>query len=171
MNIATARISDLWPDAIDQKARYFDYYKRIDWEVIHGFGENDDYYDYEQPMMNYFYPLPNFKNIVSDPEIAAKKLARTVSLCLIYLTAEDEYGMALTGGGMDLSWDICEAYVRLGYLPPVEFCRLPEFAGMRLTPTKKKIITACRRSLKIMERRINLTKYHLRQLTCRLKTV
>jgi hypothetical protein len=30
---------------------------------------------------------------------------------------------------MDMSWDICKAYVLLGHLPPVEYCDLPMFAG------------------------------------------
>lgn len=85
----------------------------------------------DEPMMNYYYPLPAFDD---DPEEAQGKLAG-VCVTLVRLTNCDfepdgeGYALALTGGGMDLSWDICEAYIRLGYAPPLHFSRLPQFAG------------------------------------------
>jgi hypothetical protein len=30
---------------------------------------------------------------------------------------------------MDLSWEICEAFMRLGFLPPASFARVPAMAG------------------------------------------
>jgi len=47
---------------------------------------------------------------------------------------------------MDLSWDICEGYMLLGYLPPVHFCDLPAFAGMKLNAKNKWIINGCIRA-------------------------
>ena len=76
----------------------------------------------EGPMMNFFYPLPSGAH---DPAALAY-----LPVCLV--TLNDEPGLALTGGGMDLSWEICEAYMRLGYLPPVHFADLPHMAGKRL---------------------------------------
>lgn len=85
----------------------------------------------DDPIMNYYYPLPAFN---SEPEQAQEKLAG-LCLTLVHMTnceheADGEgYALALTGGGMDLSWDICEAYLRLGYAPPLHFAHLPNFAG------------------------------------------
>lgn len=94
----------------------------------------------EGPMMNYFYPLPG-RNLGDDE-------ARTiVDLPLCIVRVGEEYGMALTGGGTDLSWEICEAYMRLGYLPPVHFVRdLPGIAGMRLDATTAWVLDGCQRS-------------------------
>ena len=78
----------------------------------------------EGPMMNYFLPLPSGKPINEDA--MAKAVAR-LPVCLVRVG--EEYGLALTGGGMDLSWEICEAYMCLGFLPPLHYARdLPRMA-------------------------------------------
>jgi len=142
---------------------------------IHSVESDDSKYDevveYEQPLMNFFYPLPGFEEIMkwnswSEIQIA-KELARTVPLCLV--TQNGEYGLALTGGGMDLSWEICEAYIRCGYLPPLHFCKLPRLAGQRLTPTKRKIIACCRESIRWAEGYLQRAKRELRILTREMK--
>jgi hypothetical protein len=78
----------------------------------------------EGPMMNYWYPL-GFECGDSQAHDMAWKI-RHLPLCMVQVG--DEWGMALTGGGMDLSWEICEAYMRLGMLPPVHF-ELPSMCG------------------------------------------
>lgn len=78
----------------------------------------------EGPMMNYYYPLDTPHSF--DPQQAALKLV-DLPVCLVSFA--NEYALALTGGGMDLSWEICEAYVRLGEAPPFHFAsRLPRMA-------------------------------------------
>lgn len=72
------------------------------------------------PMMNYAYPISG------DPE----KLAWAINglpLCVVRAEDDDTY-LALTGGGMDLTWEIARAYVRCGFAPPVHFCKLPMVA-------------------------------------------
>lgn len=104
----------------------------------------------EGPMMNYCYALPDHASIDSDD---AAKLAGTC-LCLVNFHGEDEDGielptwaLALTGGGMDLSWDIAEAHMRLGYMPPSFVCNLPNYAGSNYSdPLKLWIIAGCRRT-------------------------
>jgi len=104
------------------------------------------------PMMNYFYPIPDFGEYGPGSDKAARLLDEAhVALCLIRLNGgeynEDEWGLALTGGGMDLSWQICEAFIVLGYLPPLFACELPDFAGHDYsTERSKRIVEACRRS-------------------------
>lgn len=101
------------------------------------------------PMMNYYYPLPEFRD---DPMEAAKKLEH-LPLVIVEFQDSGDRALALSGGGMDLSWEICEAYMRLGYLPPVHFCDLPEMAGRGKSPRDRWIIAACQRSLEGMKER------------------
>ena len=98
------------------------------------------------PMMNFVYPLPDFRGDLQD----ASKLEGPV--CLVRFSEENqdkglpEFGLALTGGGMDLSWDIAWAYICLGFVPPQGVVRrLPMYGGMKLTDKAKTIIDAMRR--------------------------
>ncbi len=84
------------------------------------FGKHEPAYSgAEGPMMNYWYPLPAVED---DPVQSAADLA-DLPLCVVRV--EDEWGIALTGGGEDLTWEIVEAYLRLGQLPPRHFADLP----------------------------------------------
>lgn len=105
--------------------------------------------DFGCPMMNYYYPLPD----TLDTEKAQALLLNT---CLVVVmvrvdTDADEFpAMALTGDGMDLTWEICEAYITLGFLPPVHFCGLVRMAGRGASERDKGTIAACRRSLEVI---------------------
>lgn len=93
------------------------------------------------PMMNYCYQLENEFNM---PENIKEILGEAGAITLIQKTENDKYYLALSGGGMDLSWEICRAYILLGYLPPAKFCYLPKFAGMDFKKARnKKVIDAC----------------------------
>jgi len=103
--------------------------------------ESDDY----APVMSYYCPLPNLRMSAEQAQAAIED-----TNCAV-VNVKDEYGdwetvLALAGGGMDLSWDICEAYMLLGYLPPLHFCRLPRFVGWKLTAHRAWIIAGCNRS-------------------------
>lgn len=115
------------------------------------------------PMMNYSYDLPIEFPLHADAHDAAGAIA-DLPLCII---TEGEGGgpfsdspaLALTGGGMDLSWQICQAYCRLGYLPPIVYCDLPDmgqcYAG-RMGDTDRYVVAACQRSIaEARERRVN----------------
>lgn len=94
----------------------------------HGFHDVDDfidscaYYDWQDsmsPMMNFYWPVD-----VSDVEGAAMAIYNHAgNTSLIYLNDLDKYAIVLTGGGMDLSWDIAAAYVCCGDVPPAELLR------------------------------------------------
>lgn len=104
---------------------------------------------FEGPAMNYFYPLNEER---MDENECARKLAR-LPLVLVRINGgdnnADQYGLALTGGGMDLTWEICAAYIALGYVPPAHFARnLPMYAGLKLTKHRREIIRWCRASLR-----------------------
>ena len=181
-------------EAIDAKPRSFDfsigvgetweYYEAVECEVcgeiVTGFGGEEEhcnvvresdctgYVCADGPLMNYWYPLPDsFLKMIAIDE-AAKKLVG-VNLCIVEKLDEDEYGLALTGGGMDLSWDICEAYMLLGFLPPVHFCKLPHFAGMKLTKKNAWIMAGCTRSLQVSIADNAWMKKDLKRLRAELK--
>ena len=74
--------------------------------------------------MSYYYPL-------CESELDVERTARAIRhlpLCVVEWVKDGGYALALTGGGMDLSWEICEAFMRLGYLPPTRF-EPPAMAG------------------------------------------
>jgi hypothetical protein len=89
----------------------------------------------EGPMMNYFYPVD-----LDDTEDAARKLADT---CLCVVEVNGQTGLALTGGGMDLSWEICAAFIALDFLPPLHFCDLPGMAGRPRHAKDRRTVAAC----------------------------
>lgn len=99
----------------------------------------------EGPMMNYWYPVR-----INDCEEAAKAIAH-LPLCVVEFEDSGDTGLALTGGGMDLSWEICEAFICLGYRPPLHFCDLPKMAGRGKSEKDLAIISACEESCRIAE--------------------
>ena len=154
-------------DCLTEKPRNYDWSRGYgeEWEIIQpydwdAFSEEDEkkneektgYYSYDnmqesnQPMMNYYYPLYHRD---SFDEEDAKKLNH-LPLCIVYFTESEEYALALTGGGMDLSWQICEAHIRLGYYPPVHF-RLPRMAGKEASPRNLGIVDACIKGREILK--------------------
>jgi hypothetical protein len=98
----------------------------------------------EGPQMNYWYPVK-----LDDCEEAAK-LIKHLPLCVVEFE-DGKTGLALTGGGMDLSWEICEAFVALGYWPPLHFCDLPRMSGRGTNEKDRKLIDACMESCRIAE--------------------
>lgn len=100
----------------------------------------------EGPMMNYVYPLESIDTLGLE---SAANLPG--SICLVQFSDGNqdrglpEFGLALTGGGMDLSWCIAGAYVALGFRPPSGVVsNLPRFAGERMTPIKALILQTMR---------------------------
>lgn len=83
------------------------------------------------PMMNYYYTLPYYEGDPEEDQLTLYQSSANVVLIKIVGGDDDEdtYALALSGGGMDLSWDICHAYILLGYAPPLQYCDLPDFAG------------------------------------------
>jgi len=185
-------VKELYVDAVDAKPRDFDYSEGYPerWDyfetcrceecnkiiLVHGeeYHHNVEdtncrgYLNTEGPMMNFFYPLPHLTHL--NPDEAAKLIV-DLPLCIICLEDTNEHGLALTGGGMDLSWEICEAYMKLNYLPPVHFCDLPGMAGKRLNTRTKWILAGCRRSLKVVEQRARFTREHLQSISKSLLAV
>lgn len=144
------KIDELWIDTADVKPENYNFMEHPwteDWDIP--FNQTDEEVESETfaPMMNYRFPLPGFddKNLSDE---AIKKAFKNINITLIEDLKTNEKYLALTGGGMDLSWDIVKGYTNLGFAPPAHFCRdLPGMAGMRLTKENKEAILACRKSL------------------------
>lgn len=92
----------------------------------------DEWEDLFWPQMNFRYPV-TLGYDVDEREVAAR--IKEAAGCVTLMRSEDwrgetVYALALTGGGMDLTWNICAAYVAAGNVPPVHFLRnLPTMAG------------------------------------------
>ena len=129
------------------------------------------YVNCDGPIMNYFYPVD--VDQVGGAEKAAKAVAH-LPLCIVSFSEDSplrqEYALALTGGGMDLSWQICEAYMCLGYLPPLHFA-LPNMAGMKLDARNKWILSGVERSASIAKGWATRSVQRVRQLRKTLKGV
>ena len=97
------------------------------------------------PMMNYHYPVGR----LDDADEAARKIAH-LPLCLI-AWPHGGYSLALTGGGMDLSWEIAEAFMCLGQLPPVAF-EPPRMAG-EMSPRRRHVLAAYLKSCAVLASR------------------
>ena len=125
----------------------------------------------EGPMMNYYYALPAFNPQDVGGEVkAAIKVYNAGSTCLVYLEDLDLWAIALTGGGMNLAWDICAAYIAVGYLPPLHYLdSLPNFAGMTLTAKNRRVLAAGRRACQVAKQWIKGTQSSLKDITTRLK--
>jgi len=119
---------------------------------------------FEGPAMNYFHPceLRDLSN-----EEAAERIAH-LPLCVVEF-ADGERGFALTGGGMDLSWEICDAYISCGYLPPFQSCDLPDMSGKGKHPRTQLILAACQRSAEILEGWANCRRASLDAMAARYK--
>jgi hypothetical protein len=125
----------------------------------HADTECTGYISAEGPMMNYLYPL--------DGGVAADELAEAVvdyPLCVITDGYGETLGLALTGGGMDLSWEIAGAYVAAGFLPPIHFADLPRMAGYTLTDERRAILDAMAESLAVVGRQVAYRAERLAEL-------
>ncbi len=95
----------------------------------------------------------------ADPAMSADML-RGLPVCVVEV--DGEYGIALTAAGQDLTWELCEAFVRFGALPPAALAEsLRDVGGRGKTPQDQLIVEACLRSLRTMRDR---TAYQFTQL-------
>jgi len=115
------------------------------------------WHEQESPMMNYIYPLG--QDFRPDDDTYKKLNNMTI------VTVDDEDYLALTGGGMDMTWQIAETYVNLGYFPPSDYCDLPGMAGKDYKSKKnQRIIEACKESLDAVSERALRTKKNIDRL-------
>lgn len=104
----------------------------------------------EGPLMNYFYPCEWQRDL--SMEEAAKAIVG-LPLCVVEVD-DQERGFALTGGGMDYSWEICLGYIKLGHLPPVSYIlhsSMPHLARV-MGPAELAVVNGLRASLVVSRR-------------------
>ena len=97
--------------------------------------------DRQGPMMSGYWPLPGFRG---DADTTAEAIV-DLPLCLVHIEESDAWGLALTGGGMDLSWEIAEAYALVGFMPPAAI-ELPAMCGRGTSKRDRAIIATMRES-------------------------
>ena len=163
------KIDDLYLDAVDVLPVPFEWHNRP-WDQPHPpehhhekgdscaecYGLESWSEELDAPVMHYYYPLPNFVDGPLSPANGQAALwAAPVNVTMIWDSVEDVWALALTGGGMDYSWDICHAYILMGYAPPLHFCDLPDFAGQDVANEPFwSVVKACLISLETAETRI-----------------
>lgn len=151
MNASTGQIDHLSAEVIDGVSREYDFsaggledwivaFQRTDEEI-----ENGDY----EPMMNYLWPLPEGFNV---PE-AVKQDLDNMTVVEVRENPHDGMFLALTAGGMDLSWSIARTYVNLGLLPPASMGRLPAMADRPWGDADRAAVAALRKSNSLMQDR------------------
>lgn len=119
-------IKDLSAAVVNDKPRDYNFYDNeypTDWDIPLRLTEEERMNGYFEPMMNTAWPLPSNFTI---PDGAKEDL---VNMTIVNIKDERGYDLALTGAGMDFSWQIAETYVNLGFLPPAHIQRLPKMAG------------------------------------------
>lgn len=96
------------------------------------FKDSDSYYEWKdgfEPAMNFYWPVDLAYEL--DEETAAERIDKHAgATSLVWIERVQSHAIVLTGGGMDLSWDICAAYICCGCVPPARLLLgLPRFAG------------------------------------------
>lgn len=109
--------------------------------------------DNEQtPTASYWWPMGHLGHM-RDPWEAAWRIR---NLPVVLVEVDGEYGFALTGGGMDMSWYLAGAFVACGFLPPLALApRQFDLAEKELgKPLARRVRTAYREALRRAQRRI-----------------
>ena len=159
-------MSNLNKSLVNVKPRNFDFSEGYaeTWEIALELTESEEENEEFVPMMNYIYPLGDTEWFERDmqnkfgSDWRKKVKSRLSNTTLIYMIEDEKYYLALTGGGMDLSWEICESYINLGYNPPTHFCNLPRMADMDYNSVKnKRTINACKESLDAVRHQTSYT--------------
>jgi hypothetical protein len=132
-------------ELIDERAMKYewDFSYATDWEIALPLTESEQENREFAPLMDFVYPLG------IDFKVPEDFRDRLVNMTIIRIGDRDLF-LALTGGGMDMTWDICQTYINLGYYPPVEFCRLPAMAGRGSSSNDQVTIGRCNDALKAM---------------------
>ena len=98
-----------------------------------------------------FYPLPKITRSVGDTNQMFVIMA-SVSKMLLGRVAEaggvpdETWGIIPNGGGDNYQWEIVEAFMVLGYLPPLDLCTLPDIKDRGEDRFDRWLIEGCKRA-------------------------
>ncbi len=103
-----------------------------------------------EPITNSHYSIPDMR--LSPLE--AMKLLGDLPVCLVqfhykHSAKKPSYSLALTKGGMSYYREICEAFMRLGFLPPFQVARLPNESADRIDRDRW-ILSGCKLTCETM---------------------
>ena len=148
-------------EVLDAQPRAFDFSEGYGdkWDVPLDLTDEERDNEEYMPLMNYLYPLAEDFAIPGD---FRTKLENTT-----IVSVDGTYYLALTGGGMDMTLEIAETYINLGYYPPAHFCRLPGMSGRGTSARDRQIVACCNEGLRTMIRwmtqRLEENERHLSQ--------
>ena len=123
------RAPDLWADYPKEKALYdVDGDAEVsDEDLRDAFRDSDGYDDWRnsfEPMMNYYWTIDLQYRTTAEIQAYADRMGAwgiSCSLVEIGEHADDLiYGIAFTGGGMNLMDHLCAAYIACGQVPPIQ---------------------------------------------------
>ena len=99
----------------------------------------DHHYAAHDPVMNFYWPLGGGRHDFNE---AATARAVSDARCCVLVEVDGEFGIALTGGGMDLSDRICRAYMNVGCVPPLALLTSSPWAWRAMTGEEKWTVAA-----------------------------
>lgn len=123
-----------------------------------GHWQGGDGYGDIEPATCWGWPVSTRQN---PGELQMALILAHLPVCVV--STDDGLALALTGGGMDLTWELCEAYMIAGQLPPATLAaRLPHMGGRGVSESDRAIIAACHESLRIAAMRAEFDRDDLR---------
>jgi hypothetical protein len=117
-----------------------------------------DYFECDKDTIYRHYPI-SYSQAIPVDSFLSDDLWKFYKTCMVPLVDEQgDYYLMLGGGGMDMSWQIANAFYSLGFAVPLWVCKLPAMAGRGLSDQDQELIKACNKSLKSQ---INSLEYAL----------
>lgn len=133
------------PEPTPSDRRSYSMPARGDWTDCDGAYEYRDSFD---PMMNSLWPVDL---AYGRGEAEAARLINLHAGSTVLVTIDDETYIAMTSGGMDLSWHIAAAYVCCGCVPPVRILENLERSPFQTSKAARAaILTAWREGARFM---------------------
>lgn len=127
-----------------------------------------EYRDSFVPMMNYLWPVELSGDRGADyaADLMNRYAGATSLVCI-----DDNYYIALTGGGMNLSWHLAAAYVCCGCVPPLDLIdaiaqspfRLSSAMNAEIVYAARDGVKWCRERSKKIADSLKATRYAIRQ--------
>lgn len=137
------------------------------WDVAFKQTDDDDASERWIPSEDFYFPLPDGFKVPSD----IKERLGDLDVTLVKLKDRNQYGIALTKApDAFVDWNISDAFVRLGYLPPTYSCfALTRHYGMEMTPAREKVVMACGRVIDLVTKQVTRERGELADIDSWLK--
>ncbi len=110
-------------------------------EECERYGDEAKSYADEGPTSSIYWEI-RLPHTMDEDDVA--RAIHDLPVCLVKVG--EEYGLILTGGGMNLIWEIVEAFTRIGALPPTDKIDLASMADRGESERDRYLIAACLRA-------------------------